>query len=129
MAIHPFDRKVFFTRQREDFLSLNEVRADVQTGKLTMMDFVFDVEGGSYTAGSIVQGKSPKWAMTAENDPALFGLPTPSEEDMAMVNELLCEEDFIEMPREPQAKTVSNYLKSEPQIARMVVDAERWMHR
>ena len=126
MTKHPLDRKVFFTRQREDFLSLNEVRADVQTGKLTMMDFVFDVEGGSYTAGSIVQGKAPKWAMTTENDPALYGLPTPSEEDMAMVNELLCDPDFIEMPREPQAKSVSNYLKSEPRIARMVVDAEHW---
>jgi hypothetical protein len=44
---------------------------------------------------------------------------------MAMMNELLCEEDFIEMPREPQAKTGSNYLKSEPRIARMVFNAER----
>ena len=126
MTKHPLDRKVFFVRQREEFLSLNEVRADIQSGKLTMMDFVFDVEGGSYTAGSIVQGKAPRWAMTAEHDPMLYDLPSLSEADRALVDELVSEEVFLEMPSEPAVKSVSHYLESEPRIARMVVDAERW---
>jgi len=124
MGKHPFDRKVFFVQYREEFLSLNEICDGVQAGKLAIVDWVFDVDGFSYTAGNIVQGKAPKWALTAENDPMLHGLPSISETELAAVDEVLCEPDFLEMPREPKAKTVSHYLKSEPRIARMVFGIE-----
>ena len=123
---HPFDRKVFFVRQQEEFLSLNEVRNNVQTGKLSMFDTVFDTDGDSYTAESIALGMSPRWATTAEHDPMLHGIPMPPAEDIATVEELLLEEDSIEMPRESKIKSVSDYLMSEPRIARLVVNAERW---
>lgn len=122
MGKHPFDRKVFFVQYREEFLSLNEVRDDVQTGKLAIVDLVFDVDGFSYTAGHIVQGKAPKWALTAENDPMLSGLPSLSEAEFAAVDEVLCEDDFLEMPREPKAKTVKEFLSSEPRIVRRVAE-------
>jgi len=117
---HPFDRRVFFVQQRDEFLSLNDVREYVQTGKLTIADCVFDVDGCSYIAGNIALGKSPKWALSAEHDPMLHGLPTPTEEDVAVMNEILAEEDFLEMPREPKAKTVKDYLAREPRIAHMI---------
>ena len=126
---HPFDRKVFFVRYREDFLSLYEVRDDVQAGKLSMFDTVFDTDGDSYTAESIALGMSPCWAMTAEHDPMLYDVPPLSEANRALADELLCEEGFLEMPREPKAKTVKDYLAREPRIARMVVDAEYCMFR
>jgi hypothetical protein len=124
---HPLDRKVFFTRQRNDFLSLNEIRTLTRACKLSMMDLVFDTDGCSYTIESIAFGRAPKWAVTAENDPMLHDLPPLSDEEAAMVEELLLEEDFIEMPAEPKAKTVADYLSREPRIARMVVDAGHWM--
>jgi hypothetical protein len=43
-----------------------------------------------------------------------------------MVDELLSEDGFLEMPEEPAVTSVSDYLSREPRIARMVVDAERW---
>jgi hypothetical protein len=121
---HPINRRVFFTRQRNDFLSLNEVHTLARSGKLALSDFVFDVDGGSYTAESIAQGKAPKWAMTAEHDLMLHDCPPLSEEDIALANELACEDDFLEMPEEPKSKTVSHYLATEPRIARFVADAE-----
>ena len=124
MGKHPFDRKVFFVPQKEEFLSLNEVRDDVQTGKLTSMDLVFDVDGSLCTAKSIVDGRSPKWTRSSEHDPMLHGLPPISKAELAAVDEVLCEPDFLEMPREPKAKTVSHYLNNEPKIARMVFDVE-----
>ena len=127
MNKHPNDRRVFFTRQGDNFLSLNEVRDDTLAGTLSLLDTVFDVDGGSYSVESIVMGKAPKWAMTAEHDPMLHDLPPFSEEDAAMVNELLCEPDFLEMPSEPQVKTVKDYLANEPRIARMVAGAARCM--
>ena len=129
MSKHPADRQVFFTSQGNDFLSLNVIRQLTQSGKLSAFDVVFDVDGNSYTAKNIAEGKAPKWAMTAENDPVLFDCPPPSKEDIAMVDELLSEPDFLEMPREPKSKSVSSYLESRPQIVRMIVDAERWMIR
>jgi len=126
---HPTDRKVFFVRGRDEFISLNEIRDDVKTGKLAIVDFVFDVDGSSYTVENIMLGKAPEWALSAENDPMLHGLPPLSEEDIAMTDELMCEEGFIEMPDEPKAKTVEDYLANEPRIARMVHDAECFMFR
>jgi len=127
MGKHPYDRKVFFVQQRNEFLSVREIQHLIRTDELSLFELVFDTDGDSYTAESIALGKAPRWAMTAEHDPMLYNLPPLSEEDIAMVNELVCEDDFIEMPKEPQAKTVEGYLASEPRIARMVADAERWM--
>jgi hypothetical protein len=124
---HPINRRVFFTRQRNDFLSLNEVRTLARTGKLAMTDLVFDTDGGSYTTGSIVQGKAPRWALSTEHDPLLCDLPIPSPEDVAMVNEVLCEAEFLEMPTVPSVKSVKDFLSRKPQVARMVANAERWM--
>jgi DNA adenine methylase len=126
---HPYDRRVFFTGQSDRFISLNDIQRLALTGKLSAFDVVFDVNGDSYRANDVVMGKAPQWALFAEHDPMLQGLPTPSAEDMAMANELLCEPDFLEMPREPKAKTVKDYLSREPRIARMVASAERCMFR
>ena len=124
---HPYDRKVFFVQQRNDFLSVRDVQHLAQSGTLSSFDLVFDVDGGSYTAQSIALGKSPRWAMTAEHDPMLpDDLPPLSEEDIAMVNELVSEPDFLEMPAEPAVKNVKDFLFREPRIARMVGDAEHY---
>ena len=120
MSKHPFDRRVFFVQQRDEFLSLNEVRTNVQTGKLEMADCVFDVDGCLYIAENIVQGKAPMWALSADHDPMLYDCPPLSEEYIAEVNEILAEEDFLEMPREPKAKSVKDFLFHEPQVARMI---------
>ena len=121
---HPADRRIFFTYQSDNFLSLNTIRQLTQSGKLSAFDVVFDVDGNSYAAKSIAEGRMPRWAMTAEHDPMLHDIPMPSEEDVAMANEFLLDEDAIAMPREPKAKTVSHYLKSEPRIASLVLGAE-----
>lgn len=120
MNRHPLDRKVFFVLGDDEFLSANEVRRYAQTDKLAMTDMVFDVDGEQYTAGSIADGKAPFWAMTAENDPALHDLPPLTEADIALADELASEDGFMEMPEEPAATTVKDFLASDPQIARMV---------
>ena len=124
MNKHPYNRKVFFVRHRDDFLSLNEVREDVQTGRLALSEYIFDTDGGAYPVQHVATNKAPRWL---QNEPILGDLPPLSEEDMAMVNELLCEEDFLEMPKEPSVKSVSHYLESNPRIARMVADAQHCM--
>jgi hypothetical protein len=122
---HPFERKVFFTTQSENFLSLNEIKRKILVGELSSCDLVFDVDGSSYTAGSIVQGEAPKWAMTAEHDPMLHDCPPLSAENAAMVNELVSEDDFLEMPQVPDTKSVKDFLSRDPRIARLVADSER----
>ena len=124
MNKHPLDRKVFFVQQRNDFISLRDVQRLCKTGKLSAFDRVYDVDGGSYTLENIVFGKSPRWAMTAEHDPMLYGLPSLSNEQMAPVHEMVSEDGFLEMPSEPQEKTVIDFLANEPRVARMVADAE-----
>ena len=120
MNRHPLNRKVFFVLGDDEFLSVNEVRRYAQTDKLALTDWVFDVDGERYTAGSIADGKAPFWAMTAENDPALHALPPLTESDIAMADALASEDGFLEMPAEPPFKTVKDFLASEPRIARMV---------
>jgi hypothetical protein len=61
---------------------------------------VSDTDGNRYYAGSIAQGKAPKWARTVEHDPMLFGMPPLSEADIAAADEVLCEDGFLEMPCE-----------------------------
>ena len=116
---HPYDRRVFFVLERDQFLSLNDIHTLVQADKLSAFDAVFDVDGERYSTGDIVLGKTPRWAVSAENDLMLHDLPTPSAEDIALVNELACEDDF-EMPKEPTVKSVSGFLKSQPRIAHLV---------
>lgn len=121
---HPFDRKVFFVRDNDKFLSLNEIQRLYRTGRLSAFDCIFDVDGGSYRACDVATGKTPKWGVTANHDPMLHDLPSLSEEDAAMLDELICEEGFVEMPDEPRVKSVEEYLASKPRIARMVANAE-----
>jgi len=100
MSKHPYNRKVFYISTPALCYSLREIRDSVTAGTLDSCTLVSDTDGGRYTAGSIAHGKAPRWAMTAEYDPMLCGLPVPSTENMAMVNEVLCEDDFLEMPQE-----------------------------
>lgn len=123
---HPFDRKVFFTQSNDEFLSYREVQGLMRSGKLTLSDFVFDTDGGAYPVQHVITNKAPRWL---QDEPMLDNLPPLSEEDARMVDELLSEPDCIEMPKEPAVKSVSHYLERHPRIARMVVDAERWMLR
>ena len=124
---HPFDKKVFFSQHQDDFFSLRDIQHLVRTEKLSLFDFVFDTGGSSYSVENIVLGESPKWAMTRVNDPMLHGLPSPSKDDIALSDELLCEDDILEMPEEPAVRTVNDFLSREPRIANMVVNTERFM--
>jgi len=124
---HPFDKKVFFSQHQDDFFSLRDIQHLVRTEKLSLFDFVFDTDGGTYSVENIVLGESPKWAMSRVNDPMLHGLPSPSEEGTALSDELLCEDGILEMPEEPVARTVEDYLAREPRIANMIVNTERFM--
>ena len=92
-----------------------------KTGELSALEFVFDTDGGQYTAGSIAQGKAPEWAQTTA--PMLDDCPSLSAEDIAMADAIACEDGFLEMPTEPKAKTVRDFLAREPQIARLVANA------
>ena len=121
---HPYDRHVFFTVRSDRFLSLNGIQHLARAGKLSAFDLIYDVNGGSFTLENIVFGKSPKWAMTAEHDPMLYGLPSLSEAELAAVDEMVSEDGFLEMPSEPKVKTIKDFLASEPRIARLVADAE-----
>jgi hypothetical protein len=118
---------VFFTQHQTDFFSLRDIQHLVRKDKLSLFDFVFDTDGGSYSIDSILRGKAPRWAMSAEHDPMLCDMPPLTESQLAMVNEAICEPDFLEMPTEPTVKTVEDYLANEPRIARLVADTERWM--
>jgi len=124
---NPFDRKVFFSQHQTDFFSLRDIQHLVRAEKLSLFDFVFDTDGGSYSVENIVLGESPKWAMSRVNDPMLHGLPSPSEADVTLSNELLCEDGILEMPEEPAARTVNDFLSREPRIANMVANAERFV--
>jgi len=123
MAKHPLDRKVFFTRSNNDFLSYRDVQGLMQSGKITLSDLLFDTDGGAFPVQHVATNKAPRWL---QNEPMLDELPPLSEADSQMVEELLSEEDFLEMPSEPAVTSVSHYLESNPLIARMVVNAERW---
>ena len=129
MTKHPYDKKVFFTQSSDEFLSYREVHGLMQSGSLPLHNLIFDTDGSVTTGESIARGLEPRWAMTAENDPVMFDCPPLSKENAALVDELLCEDDFLEMPSEPKSKSVRSYLASQPRIARLVTDAERWMIR
>ena len=126
MSKHPLDRRVFFTRQRNDFLSVRDVQRLYMSGELSAFDLTFSVDGDSYRTSDVASGKAPEWAMTAENDPMLYDCSHLSEEDIALADELALECDFLEMPTEPEAKTVKDFLLCEPQIACMIANTERW---
>jgi len=101
MNKHPYNKKVFYIGIPTLRYSLREIKSSVIAGTLNPRTIISDTDGSQYFAGSIAQGKAPRWARTAEHDPAFFGgLPMPSAEDMALANEVLCEPDFLEMPEE-----------------------------
>jgi len=124
MAKHPLDRKVFFTRSSDDFLSYRDVQGLMRSGILALSDLLFDTDGGAYPVQHVATNKAPRWL---QNEPTLDDLPALSEEDLQMVDELLSEEDFLEMPSEPAVKSVETFLSREPRIARLVGGAEHWM--
>ena len=117
---HPYDRRVFFVLERDQFFSLNDIHALVQADQLSAFDAVFDVDGERYYTGDIVSGRTPMWAVSAKHDLLLHDLPIPSAEDIALVDELACEDDFIEMPAEPKTRSVSSFLAREPRIAHLI---------
>ena len=124
MTKHPLDRKVFFTRSSDDFLSYRDVQGLMRSGILALSDLLFDTDGGAYPVQHVATNKAPRWL---QNEPTLDDLPALSEEDLQMVDELLSEEDFLEMPSEPAVKSVETFLSREPRIARLVGGAEHWM--
>ena len=71
----------------------------------------------------VVTNKAPRWL---QNEPMLNDLPSLSQEDAALVDELVSEEGFLEMPEESAVQSVSHYLERHPRIARMVFNVERW---
>ena len=99
---HPYHRQVFYINTPAVHYSLREIRESVFAGSLDSNTLVSDTDGGRYTAGSIAQGMAPRWAMTAEHDPMLHGIPTPSAENMTLAYEAACEDGF-EMPEEQYA--------------------------
>ena len=126
MAKHPLDRKVFFTRSSDDFLSYRDIQGFMQSGRLTLSDLLFDTDGSAYPVQHVATNKAPRWL---QNEPTLDDLQPLSEEDLQMVDELLSEDGFLEMPEEPKGTSVSHYLESHPRIARLAVDAECWILR
>jgi len=84
---------------------------------------VFSVDGGSYSAESIMLGKAPEWAQTT--DPMVHDCPILSEADISLADALASEDGFLEMPDEPRARTVTDFLLREPLIARLVANVER----
>ena len=100
MDKHPYHRQVFYIGIPALRYSLREIKSAVLAGSLNPHTIISDTDGGRYTAENIGRGVAPKWARSAEHDPMLHGIPTPSAEDIEMVNEILCEPDFLEMPQE-----------------------------
>ena len=100
MCKHPYRRQVFYISTPALRYSLREIRDSVVAGMLNPHTLVSDTDGGRYYAGKIAQGKAPRWALSAEHDLMLCGIPMPSVEDMTMVNELVSEDGFLEMPHE-----------------------------
>ena len=88
---HPINRKIFYMSNPTLRYCLREIRDSVLAGSLNPGTIVSDTDGNSYSAGSIAQGKAPKWALSAEHDPMLFGMPPLSEADIAAAGEVLCE--------------------------------------
>ena len=98
---HPYNRKVFYIGIPAVLYSLREIQNSVIAGTLNPRTIISDTDGGSYTAGNIADGQTPKWARTAEHDPAFFGgLPKPTAESIALAEEVLSEPGFLEMPEE-----------------------------
>ena len=122
MNTHPLDRRIFFTADCDTFLSQRDVQHHVHTGKLAPSEYVFDVDGDAYFAQHVAANKAPRWLQNEHTDPMLYGLPPLSAEELAAVDEVLCEDDFLEMPGEPQVRTVKEFLSSEPQIAHRVAE-------
>ena len=100
MSKHPYNRLIFFLGNPTLRYSLREIKSSVIAGVLAPDVLVHDTSGGIFAAGDIGRGVAPKWARTAEHDPALYGIPMPSAEDMALAHEAACEDDFIDMPQE-----------------------------
>ena len=122
MNTHPLDRRVFFTTEGDAFLSQREVQHHVHTGKLVPSEYVFDVDGDAYLAQHVAANKTPRWLQNEQTDPMLLDCPTPSASELTAIEELVSEDDFLEMPREPQVRTVKEFLSSEPLIARRVAE-------
>ena len=99
--MHPCNRKVFYIGIPALRYSLREIQNSVIAGTLNPRTIISDTDGSQYFAESIAEGKAPRWARTAEHDPAFFGgLPKPTAENIALADEVLCEPDFLEMPSE-----------------------------
>jgi len=68
-AINPLTRKVFNFPSGMCNYSVNEISSFVKAGIVPGGTIITDTYGNSFFAQSIADGKAPKWAVTADNDP------------------------------------------------------------